>query len=161
MKRNERSRARAVADLAEGTILATVEIAAPPERVFRSLAGEEIVGWWMRPGVFDTRTWTGEVRVGGRWRATGVARGQPYTLEGEFLAVDPPRKLVHTWHPAGMAAAASTVTYLLEAIPGGTRLTLRHTGISSRDTCMNNCLGWESSLEKLSEILGLAPDPIP
>lgn len=31
-------RARAVADLAEGTILASVVVKAPPQRVFRALA---------------------------------------------------------------------------------------------------------------------------
>jgi len=35
-------RARALADLAEGSILAIVEIAAPPERVFRALSSAEI-----------------------------------------------------------------------------------------------------------------------
>jgi uncharacterized protein YndB with AHSA1/START domain len=45
---------RAVADLAEGYILASVEIAARPERVFRALASDEIVDWWVRPGVFHT-----------------------------------------------------------------------------------------------------------
>jgi uncharacterized protein YndB with AHSA1/START domain len=69
--------ARALANFAEGEILATVEIGAPPERVFRALTSQEIVDWWVRPGVFDTREWTGDVRTGGRWRASGVARGQP------------------------------------------------------------------------------------
>ena len=64
----ENGRARAVADLAEGLILASVEIAAPPERVFRALVSKEVCEWWGRPGVFDTREWTGDARVGGRWR---------------------------------------------------------------------------------------------
>ena len=34
--------ARAVADLTDGVILATVEIAAPAERVFRAISSEEI-----------------------------------------------------------------------------------------------------------------------
>lgn len=70
--------ARAVADLAEGQLLASVEIAAAPERVFRALLSQEITEWWVRPGVFDTREWAGTVRVGGRWRAAGMTRGQPY-----------------------------------------------------------------------------------
>src|SRR4029077_13061541 len=101
MSNIESSRGRAVADLAEGCILASVEIAAPPERVFRALTTKEIVDWWWRPGVFDTKEWSGDVRVGGRWRASDHAHGQPYVLEGEFLEVDPPRKLVHTWQRAG------------------------------------------------------------
>ena len=67
----ENGRAHAVADLAEGLILASVEIAAPPERVFRALVSKEVCGWWGRPDVFDTREWTGDARVGGRWRASG------------------------------------------------------------------------------------------
>ncbi len=62
--------ARAAADLSEGLVLATVEVKAPPERVFRALASEEVTRWWVRPGVFDTRRWSGDVRRGGRWRAS-------------------------------------------------------------------------------------------
>lgn len=147
------SRARAVADLAEGLVLATVEIAAPPERVFRALASEEIVNWWVNPGVFDTREWAGDVRVGGRWQASGVARGQPYTLEGEFLEVDPPRKLVHTWHRVGAPGAPSTVSYLLDPVDGGTRITLRHWDIPAPEFTAANCAGWETSFEQLARHL--------
>jgi Activator of Hsp90 ATPase homolog 1-like protein len=85
MNSTEIGRARAVADLAEGHVLATVEMAASPERVFRALTSKEIVGWWVRAGVFNTTEWTGDVRAGGRWRASGIGRGKPYVLEGEFL----------------------------------------------------------------------------
>jgi len=145
--------ARAAADLAAGYVLASVEIAASPDRVFRALASREIVEWWIRPGVFDTREWSGDVRVGGRWRASGVALGQPYVLEGEFLEVDPPRKLVHTWHFAGAPETATTVTYLLDQIEGGTRLTVRHAGFPTAESCANTSLGWEASLQRLTEIL--------
>src|SRR5271165_1773500 len=77
---------RAVSDLIEGRVVASVEIAAPPERVFQALSSREIVDWWVNPGVFDTREWAGAVQVGGKWRASGIARGKPYTLEGEFLS---------------------------------------------------------------------------
>src|ERR1700724_764744 len=78
--------------------------------------------WWVNPGVFDTREWSGDVRVGGQWRASGIARGEAYALEGKFLEVDPPRKLVQTWHFAGAPGTPSTGSYLLEAVDGGTRL---------------------------------------
>ena len=149
----QKSNARAVADLADGLILASAEIAAPPERVFQALASKEICKWWVRPGVFDTREWTGDVRAGGRWRASGVARGNPYALEGAFLEVDPPRKLVHTWSLVGAPGAPSTVSYVLEPIDGGTRVTLRHSGLVVRGVCANTCIGWETSFERLVEIL--------
>jgi len=145
--------ARVVADLSEGHLLATVEIAASPQRVFRALASREIIGWWVRPGVFDTREWAGEVHVNGRWRASGVGKAGPYVLEGEFLEVDPPHKLVHTWHAVGAPGAPTTVTYLLEPVDGGTRVTLKHAGFASRDVCAATCTGWETSFERLAEIL--------
>src|SRR5260370_32782817 len=108
--------ARAVADLVDGCIGASVDLATTPERVFRALASSEVIDWWVNPGVFDTREWTGDVRVGGRWRASGIAGGEPYALEGKFLEVDPPRKLVQTWHLAGAPGAPATVNYLLGPI---------------------------------------------
>jgi uncharacterized protein YndB with AHSA1/START domain len=190
MSHTMNSTARAVADLSEGVILATVEIKASPERVFLALTSREIIEWWVRPGVFDTREWTGDLRVGGRWEASGVGKNGPYSLEGEFLEIDtrewtgdlrvggrweasgvgkngpyslegefleidPPRRLVHTWHPVGAPAeTTSTVTYKLEPVEGGTRITLRQSGIISRDSSLGIGAGWETSFQKLEELLG-------
>ena len=111
------------------------------------------------PGVFDTREWTGDVRVGGRWRASGIDAKRRYVIEGEFLEVDPPRKLVHTWHSVGALGAPTTVTYVLEPLDGGTRITLRHSGFAAPfvapGMCMNTCIGWETSFERLAEILAM------
>ncbi len=154
MSDNPGGKARAVADLAAGEILASVEVTAPPSRVFQAIASGEITKWWVRGGVFDTREWAGEPRVGGAWRASGVGGGRPYVLEGEFLEVDSPRRLVHTWRAAGSPQAPTTVSYVLEPIEGRTRLTLRHSGFTSREVCANTCIGWETSFERLAEILG-------
>lgn len=142
--------ARAVADLAEGLVLATVEVASSPSLTFRALTSEDVLRWWVRPGVFDTREWTGDVHPGGRWSSSGIGGGKPYTIEGEFTEVDPPRRLVHTWRLAG---ASSTVAYDLEPIDGGTRITLRHTGLASRQACAATCIGWETSFEELARML--------
>jgi uncharacterized protein YndB with AHSA1/START domain len=152
-----KTRARAVADLVDGCIVASVELATTPERVFRALASAEVVDWWVNPGVFDTREWTGDVRVGGYWGASGIGGGGPYALEGKFLEVDPPRKLVQTWHFAGAPDKPSTVTYLLEPIDGGTRLTVRHSDIAAPDRRNNIGAGWRSSFDRLSEILATHP----
>ena len=153
-----KTHARAVADVIDGLIVASVEIERTPDRVFQALTTREIVDWWVNPGVFDTREWSGDVRVGGRWRASGVARGASYTLEGEFLEVDPPRKLVQTWHRLGTPGVPSTLTYLLEPIVGGTRLTVRHAGIVAPDQRQNMSAGWCSSFDRLSEILPTRQD---
>ena len=148
-----KTHARAVADVIDGLIVASVEIARTPERVFQAISSREIVDWWVNPGVFDTRKWSGDVRVGGRWRASGIARGAPYALEGEFLEVDPPRKLVQSWQRLGTSDTPSILTYLLEPIAGGTRLTVRHAGIEAPDQRNNIGAGWRTSCDRLSEIL--------
>ena len=37
--------ARAAADLAEGFVLATVEVPSPPERAFHALASDDVLRW--------------------------------------------------------------------------------------------------------------------
>jgi uncharacterized protein YndB with AHSA1/START domain len=150
------SSARAVWDFNEALVLATVEIEATPERVFQAISTDEVCQWWVRPGVFDTREWKADLRVGGRWSTSGIARGNPYTLEGEFLEVDPPRKLVQTWRTVGApgpAGAVTTVSYVLEPTEKGTRITLRHWGFGTRQGTEGNGIGWETSFQKLAEVL--------
>ncbi len=142
-----------MANEADGSLVATVEVGAPPARVFRALASDEICQWWVRPGVFDTREWSGDVRAGGRWQTSGVGRGHPYTLGGTFLEVDAPRRLVHTWQFAGRPGAPSTVSYDVEPIAGGTRVTLRHAGLADPEARTNTRIGWETSFARLVEIL--------
>lgn len=145
--------ARPATIVSENDARVSVELVAPPERVFHALASSEVVSWWVRPGVFDTREWTGEPRVGGRFRASGMFRGEPYAIEGEFMVVDPPRRLVHTWHAVGAPGTPTTVAYILEAIHGGTRVTLRQSGFPSREAAANFGAGWETSFERLAEML--------
>jgi uncharacterized protein YndB with AHSA1/START domain len=139
--------ARAIADLEQGTILAQVEIAAPPARVFKALTDSaEVMRWWGSPELYTTTSWRAELRPGGTLRAEGVgADGVAFAIDGEILEVDPPRKLVHTWKADFDGGHVTTVSYRLEALDaGGTRLTLRHTGFAGRaESCASHGQGWE------------------
>lgn len=141
--------ARAVADLGTGTIIATVEIAAPPERVFRALtAAEEITRWWGAEGVYRTTEWSVDFRAGGQWRAAGKdADGKAFSVGGTILEIEPPRRLVQTWKPDWDAGHETKVTYTLDAVPGGTRVTVRHDGFAGRpESCSGHAAGWEQVL---------------
>ena len=145
--------ARAVADLSEGTILASVEIAAPPERVFRAIASEELAKWWGSADSYRTTKWTGDLRVGGGWRADGISEdGKPFTVGGEFVEVDPPRKLVQTWRAAWDDNQVTRITYRLEPVANGTRVTVKHEGFGNRrDSCDGHAAGWERVLGWLDD----------
>jgi uncharacterized protein YndB with AHSA1/START domain/uncharacterized protein YciI len=146
MTTRKKSPARAIADVTSGTILATVEIEAQPERVFRALTSpEEILRWWGSEESYKTTKWDAEFRVGGSWRAEGRGSdGLPYVVEGQYLEIDPARKIVQTWKPDFDAGHVSTLTYVLEPIESGTRVTLRHEGFQGRaDSCRSHSSGWE------------------
>jgi len=140
-------------DLEDGSVLATVELPAPPGRVFHALLSAQICDWWVRPGVFDTRTFAGETVPGGHWRATGVGLGGPYALEGDVAEVEVPVRLVHTWRAVGAPGPASRLAYTVAATAQGSRLTLRHTGLGVPQPCTNTALGWQTSFERLADLL--------
>lgn len=146
--------ARAVADLTGGTIIATVEIAAPIERVFRAItSSEEIVRWWGAPDVYTTTEWVSDVRRGGKFRAGGaMPDGSRFAIEGEYLEVDPHHTVVHTWAPDFDEGQVTTVRYRLDTIEGGTKVTLRHEGFKGREeSCASHAQGWEQVLGWLSD----------
>ena len=137
---------------AELEAVVAVDLPASMERVFAALSSEEITKWWLRPGVFDTHEWSGDVRIGGKWHASGIGRGNPYELDGEYLEFDPPRRLAHTWQLRGMPLQ-TTVEYELHPIATGTRLTLRHYSFPSQELCDANRIGWETSFDELKRLL--------
>lgn len=147
-----KSAARAVCDVTDGTILATVEIAAPPERVFRAISDpKELPAWWGSDDDYRVTKYTADVRVGGKWRSEGKGNdGSEFAVEGEFVEIDAPKKLVQTWVAPWDGGNTTTITYRLESIDGGTRVTLRHHGFAGRpDSCRSHTEGWERVLSWL------------
>src|SRR5215831_11600184 len=146
--------ARAVADLTEGVILASVEVAAGAERVFRALTDpKELARWWGSSEAYRADEWTADFRVGGRWRARGRnVDGRSFRVEGEFLEIDPPRKVVQSWKPDWDGGNVTTVTFRLDPIAGGTRVTVKHTGFGERrEACKGHSEGWEKVLAWLQK----------
>jgi uncharacterized protein YndB with AHSA1/START domain len=88
-------------DLPEGDQFKSKEIfiAAPPARVFQAISDpSQLPRWWGQDGLYHVTKSTADVRAGGKWRSDGVGPdGKEFFAEGEYLEVDPPRRLVHTW----------------------------------------------------------------
>jgi uncharacterized protein YndB with AHSA1/START domain len=83
--------------------------------------------------------------------------GKPYSVGGEFLDVDPPRKLVQTWRYDWGDRHETTLTYRLEPAAGGTggtHLTVRHEGFGSHsEACQAHSDGWTMVLGWLAGYL--------
>jgi uncharacterized protein YndB with AHSA1/START domain len=138
--------ARALADVGAGVVVATVQIAVPPERVFRAITDPKEL---MHPDTYRAHAWESDLRVGGKWRVEGKSvDGTPYSVYGEFLEIVPPRRLVHTWqHDWDANHPETKVIFTLDDVPGGTLVTLRHEGFGTRsESCSSHARGWERVL---------------
>jgi len=106
-------------------------IKATPERIWRALTDPQELGGYGYGGRFEV-----DVRAGGEYRVGATDQmlqaGAPELMvDGEYLEVEQPRRLVQTWHALfdeQMTAEPPTrMTYELEPGKGGvTTLTLTH-----------------------------------
>ncbi len=149
--------ARAVTD--GDTVLATVDVAGPPERAFRALNTDEVERWWGSANTYRMVDWTSDLRVGGHWHVGVRFVGGDTVLPagGAFLELDAPRKVVLTRiyefdHPT-LGRRETTVTYLCDPIETGTRVTVRHEGFGSSEAAHEHAYGWERMLGWLGHYL--------
>ena len=134
----------------------SVHIAALPETVF---------GYFTDPGRYVQ--WMGtdarlEPVPGGCYR---VLMRNGVEASGEFVEVDPPRRLVFTWgwtHDPAVPPGATRVIVTLEPENGGTRVVLRHHGLPDDGQRAHHRKGWELYLGRLGQrIRGSDPCPDP
>ena len=122
-----------------------IAIDATPETVWEFLVDPEKATRWMgQAASFDPRP-------GGEYRVE-VIPGE--TAVGEFMELDPPRRLVHTWgwQPGGRSKVTpGSTTIEIELIPneGGTTLRFRHHGLPSEESAQSHAHGWDHYLGRL------------
>jgi uncharacterized protein YndB with AHSA1/START domain len=143
----------------QDTVLAEIFIAAPPARVFEAISDpSQTAKWWGEKGLYRVTEATADVRPGGKWRSAGVGDdGTPFHVEGEYLEVDPPHRLVHTWTSSYMGPMKTVVYWELQPQPvhglhpggprkagTGTLLKLRHEGFAGApQAAISHGEGWK------------------
>ncbi|MEP6769731.1 MAG: SRPBCC domain-containing protein [Acidobacteriota bacterium] len=121
---------------------AEVEIAARPETVFSYFSDPERFRRWMGEGSAIAPAPGGDIGVGG-------PGGPPAT--GRILEWVTNERVVFSGTAPGVPEdARSRVTVLFAAVPGGTRVTLRHSGIPSEGARREHAGVWRALLAKLS-----------
>lgn len=118
------------------------------EKVWAAVTDSRSLAEWLMPNDF-------EPRLGHRFTfRTDPKPGFDGIVHCEVTALDPPRRLMFTW-VGGPLETALTIT--LEAAPGGTRLTLDHTGFTGVHAVAVSYIlgsGWPGMLrKKLREVL--------
>jgi uncharacterized protein YndB with AHSA1/START domain len=129
------------------TILAVADVPLSPERAYRAFTTADLERWWGEPGLYLMREWSADLRPGGKWRVVIVRPdGGRYVAVGEFLELDPPRKLVmtrqYTWDHPTLGQRVTRVTHRFDALPTGTRATVRQDGFAGTAAAEEHAAGW-------------------
>ncbi len=143
----------------QSIITGEIFIAAPPARVFQAISDpEQMPRWWGARDMYKITEWKADLRVGGKWSSEGVGvDGKTFRIDGEYLEVDPPRLLVHTWLASWTGPIQTIVRWELEAqsVHGlhpngpqragtGTLLKIRHEGFAAfPEAAAGHTEGWK------------------
>ena len=127
-----------------------IAIAARPETVWELLTDPaKARTWWGVTFAFDPRP-------GGAY-SIEVVPGK--TVAGEFVELDPPRRLVYTWGwvpdgdgPNLVPPGSSTVEIELEGVDGGTRLSFTHRDLPNAESAQSHAEGWDHYLGRLATV---------
>jgi uncharacterized protein YndB with AHSA1/START domain len=100
----------------QDAVVAEIFVAAPPARVFEAITDpKQVPQWWGQQGMYRITEWKGDLRTGGKWSSVGTgADGTSFRVDGEYLEVDPPRLLVHTWIASWTSNLKTVVRWELE-----------------------------------------------
>lgn len=133
-------------------------LAASPERVFAAFASALQVSRWLSPApeiTLDVLAF--DFREGGAFRyAYRVPDHGTMIVNGAYLAIEPPSRLVFTWNiepPDEHAGLRSEVTVTISAERGGSELHIRHERLSLPGSCQRHAEGWRGALGRLSALL--------
>lgn len=145
-----------------GRIVQEREIAAPAEAIFAAFREPGQMAQWLVPGEMTRATVAVDFRVGGRFSVVMHGEERDFGQVGEYLVIDPPKRLVFSWISDFVpeAEAHTRVSVTLEPIEARrTRLVLVHDQLPDSDTYDGHREGWASILAKLEALLSGAGEP--
>ena len=134
----------------------TRRIGAPPERVFDAFVAGEQLAQWCAPRGMTVPKVALDARVGQGYRLTMETRERrAFTVTGEYRELRRPTRIAYTWQwvDDAMAALETMVLVELEPCDEGTELVLTHSGFSDPGMRDAHVPGWNSSLNRLVEML--------
>jgi uncharacterized protein YndB with AHSA1/START domain len=135
--------------MSDGALELRRRIPAPIDEVFRWWTEPDRLREWMTPvGTVDAEV---DLRIGGSLRI--VMRGEGLVIEhtGEYLEIDPPRRLVFTWRSPYTGEQASLITVELDSDgEDATELRLTHSKLPPAAVSSHQG-GWASMLDRLAQ----------
>jgi uncharacterized protein YndB with AHSA1/START domain len=134
------------------------KIKASPAKVWAAITQPEQMMQWWGPDAGPTLRAEADVRPGGRFSVVfRLLNGDEHNPTGVYQEVIPEQKLAFTWDLPGVVEPESLVTFRLEPIEGGTKLTLTHEHLPDEDARKSHEQGWTGLLDKLAPFLKVFP----
>ncbi|WP_138380966.1 SRPBCC family protein [Luteithermobacter gelatinilyticus] len=143
-------------DAAARTLVLEWEFHAPVERVYDAWTKPEYLVQWWGPEGMTVPTYEMDVREGGKWQTTMVnAAGEAYTVQGKYVTLERPTRLVMTWAwlTEGVPGHETLVEVTLQQTEAGTRLRLVQKVFDTEEQKTSHHEGWTSSLHCLERFL--------
>ena len=139
-------------------------IRASRQRVFEAWVKPELRRkWWRTHSGEGLTACEVDARVGGRYcmkqigggcESPGEDANYEWIMQGEFLEVDPPRRLVFTWNVNHEPAVVDErVTIEFREVEGGTDVSIKHEGILSPVMRDGTEGGWTTHLAAIAVVL--------
>jgi uncharacterized protein YndB with AHSA1/START domain len=146
----------------QDAIVSEIQIAAPPDRVFRALTDAGELQRWFGNAECPLKFWEMDARVGGRYRyqtekGSIVVNGvSEFECHGEILECDPPRVLAYTWiaNWHDDTSRRTVVRWELSQQESGTHVRVTHSGLSTLPAARKDYSGgWTGVVEMLKKFV--------
>jgi uncharacterized protein YndB with AHSA1/START domain len=133
------------------TLVVRRTIRATPARLFAAWTEpNQLLAWW-GPRPVTCAGAEIDLRVGGKYRIlNALPDGAILAIEGEFRTIEPPHKLVYTWHMGAALEELSLVTVRFEARDSATEVIVVHEQIPNEVTRKSHSAGWIGCLDGLA-----------
>jgi uncharacterized protein YndB with AHSA1/START domain len=128
------------------------QIKAPQGIVFDAVTTADGIANWWGPDAGPVLLSESDPRVGGKYRLRfRKLDDTEHECSGEFMVVDPPRRVVLTWRwlEGGADAGVSQVEIVLRAVGDVTELTFTHSRLQDETARGSHEGGWIGALDKL------------
>lgn len=126
------------------------ELPHEPARVFSALTDPAKMSQWFFCSEPGRTKVTSDFRPGGKYMVEMSHDGAPVVIDGVYLEIVPPKKLVFTWN-SSRGVKDSKVTFELSPISKGTKLVITHE--LPENMVPEHREGWLACFDNLDEFL--------
>lgn len=131
--------------------------AAPPERLYRAWTEPRDLERWAWGSIGKSVQASVDAKVGGAYEiVTARPDGASWRFFGEFVEIEPDRRLVYTLHwdaPMGYPAREERIVVEFSPIAEGTKVTFRHHELPDERSAKGHVEGWENTFDCLAALL--------